>query len=398
MTSKLKEISKGQRCLLLAMIVIAIISILAIWVSVSLSRDIEGIYLLKGTKGRLIEIADTLYLGEEGRLIAGIDFFSPEPEQGGGRVVPEKRLDLVWNDATGHGYLRNQLGDGTALVTNFSLYRDSEEQVTHGLFIGGALPAALRSDRPDHQNNSGMTWFDGKGWNHIWCNTNEGIGSTLSPRRYAPSDWTYLGSRIVEQNERQIVVLSSHEVRVDNVPLRIDRTIEALAGEPYLKLRMQITNIGSTPGHYFYYYGDEPWLGDFGGSQGDIGWTRDQLVKYESVIDPKTQSFAGMVDFGNDVIGEGHNFRRVANFIEWSGPDRPDVVFFANRYEGFAHDPQVQVPLQGDGRSLGMYWGPRTLPPGQSQTIDLTIGMASVDPATGMPRKPDIPHRLVAAL
>lgn len=58
MHSMFKEMSRNQRRLLLMMIVIAVASLLAIWASVSLSQDIEGVCLLKGTRGRLIEIAD----------------------------------------------------------------------------------------------------------------------------------------------------------------------------------------------------------------------------------------------------------------------------------------------------------------------------------------------------
>lgn len=381
------EMGGIRRRIFLILSIAVITALLAVGINISLNNDIEGLYLLKGSGGQGVELAAALYLGEEGRLIAGFDLPGNDP-LGDGIVAGEKRLDLVWHEGVGHGYLSNHLGDGTVLLTNFSRYRDSEEQVTHGLFIGGASPAALRADSPDHLNNSGMTWFDGKGWNHIWCNTNEGIGSTASLKGFAPSAWSYLGSRIVMQNEQHIVVSSSHEVRIDNVPLHIKRTIEARAGEPYLKLQVQITNVGSAPSHYFYYYGDEPWLGDFGSSRGDIGWTQDRLIEHETFIDPKKQSFAGMVDYGNAAIGEGHNFRHVANFIDWSGPDRPDIVFFANRFDGFAHDPRLRMPLQGDARSIGMYWGPRTLAAGQSQTIALTIGMAEHDRGTGMPRIP----------
>ena len=80
-----------------------------------------------------------------------------------------------------------------------------------------------------------------------------------------------------------------------------------------------------------------------------------------------------MADYGSSALGEGHNFGHAANFIAWLGPDKPDIVFFANHYDGFAHDPQVRVPLQGDGRSIGMYWGPRTLTPGQNQLFTLAI-------------------------
>lgn len=383
----LSKMPKRRRQMFLLLSVMVVVTLLVIGVSGAMRSDIEGLYLLKESGGRGVELATALYLGEEGRLINGFDLPGNDP-LGDNIVLGKKRLDLVWHAGVGHGYLSNHLGDGTVLVTNFSRYRDSEGLETHGLFIGGASPGALRADSPDHLNSSGMTWFDGKRWNHIWCNTNEGIGSTVSLKGFAPSAWTYLGSRIEMEDEQRVVVSSSHEVRIDNVPLQIARTIEARAGEPYLRLQVKITNVGSASSHYFYYYGDEPWVGDFGSSRGDVGWTQDRLVEYETLVDPKSQTFAGMVDHGSDAIGEGHSYRHVANFIDWRGPDRPDIVFFANHSDGFSRNPRLRVPLQGDSRSIGMYWGPRMLAPGQSQLFTLTVGMAELNPTTGMPRLP----------
>ncbi len=359
------------------------LALLACFVRISWNYDFEGVYLLKGENGRTLVVSDSVYLGEEDRLLAGIDL--PGINLLEHHFLSSKtRLELHWNAAAGRGVIHNRLADGTVLVTNFSRYVDSEGEQTHGLFIGGAEPARLH---PKNLDGSGMSWFDGKQWNHIWCNTNEGIGSTVSTHRYAPSHWKYLGSTVDVENDERIVLNSRHEVVVDGAPLQIKRTVEVLAGQPELKLTMQIVNGGGRAGHYFYYYGDEPWVGEFGSSAGDVGWMGGRLVKFETVIDPKTVTTIGMIDFGNDVLGERHHFRNVANFIRWSPATRPDIAFFANQYDGFAHRPEVQVPLQGDARSLGMYWGPKTLPPGATETIELTLGMAGPAELKGL-----LPH------
>jgi hypothetical protein len=367
--------------------VVAAVVVLGFFVKVSVNYDLEGVYLLKGETGRTWVLTDSVYLGEEDRLLAGVDLPHVNPLTHYFQS-PDDNLELQWNAAEGRGYIRNRLADGTVLMTNFSRYLDSQGSHTHGLFIGGAEPQKLRSSEPAQLSGSGMAWFNGKEWNHIWCNTNESIGSTISPKRYPPSSWTYLGSTIEEESARRIVLTSRHQVAVDGVPLRLERRITALAGEPAVRLEMKITNAGNVTGRYFYYYGDEPWLGEFGGSQGDVGWIGGHLVQYETGIDTRQNNFIGMADYGNPAIGEGRAFRNVANFIEWSQETRPDIAFFANSAEGFFHPPERMVPLQGDERSLGMYWWPRVLAPGARQQIDLTIGMAVIPWGRGLPHTP----------
>lgn len=376
--------------------VLACLAVLSAWfVDVDFSREKNGFFLLRGTRAGQVKIASDLYLGEEQSVITGVSFQSESDLVR--NETPGKHLELKWDSGAGTGYIKNVLADGTILVTQFSRYLDSAGRKNHGLFIGGALSSLLLNQNTSPVNDSGMSWFDGKQWNHIWCNTNEGIGSTVSSRSYPPSAWTYLGSEILEQSAQRIVLRSRHEVVVDDVPLRIERVVEALAGQPYLDLEVSITNAGGAVSNYFYYYGDEPWIGDFGNSAGDVGWVPKQLIEYESMFDPHVVSYAGMADFGSDALHEGHNFRHVANFVEWFGPNRPNVVFFANQFEGFLHDPGIKVPLRGDTRSLGMYWGPRQLRAGESHSIAIAIGKAKTRTPSAPPEKPCVepPHQMV---
>ena len=388
MTKMLQAIKAKRKLFINGLLAVAVMLLVVVnYVDFSFQGHSEGIYLLKGQAGKSFQITDDVYLGEEDFVAAGIDFewfynlLHVRNQQG------RPHLELSWNEKDGEGFVRNYLGGDKVLMTSFSRYSDSGNRHTHGLFIGGALPDAILDG---NKNNSGMSYFDGQHWSHIWCNTNEGIGSTVSPRRYAPSAWRFLGSRIVSQSDEHLVLTSDHEVEVDGVLLQMQRRVEMSAGVPDLKLTVKIANPGNGVGRYFYYYGDEPWLGDFGSASGDIGWVDGRLIEYEETIDPKKVSSAGMADFGSSALGETHNYGHAANFIAWLGPDKPDIVFFANQYDGFTHDPLVRVPLQGDGRSIGMYWGPRTLTPGQNQLFTLAIGMAEQNPATGMPRIPTI--------
>jgi hypothetical protein len=380
-------------CSVAALVLLAVTGLA--FIHFSFRGHLEGLYLLKGQSSNSFLIADDVYLGEEEVLVAGLSFTRLHNLLRAHSNYGRPHLEVDWDEADGIGSVSNYLGGDKVLMTNFSRYIDSGKQLTHGLFVGGALPEALLDA---DENNSGMSYFDGQHWSHIWCNTNEGIGSTVSSHRYPPSSWRFLGSRIVSQSADHIVLSSAHEIDVDGVLLRMERTVEMTAGEPDLNLTVKISNSGNGVGRYFYYYGDEPWLGDFGSASGDVGWVDGRLVEDEETIDPKTVAYAGMADYGSSALGEGHNFGHAANFIEWLGPDKPDTVFFANRYDGFNHDPRARVLLQGDGRSIGMYWGPRTLTSGQTQVFELAIGMAEQNPANGMPRIPASVSAAQAAL
>ncbi len=350
----------------------------------------EGIFLLSGKSGTCFEVTDDLLLGQEDREIVGLSFDEVRDFFARRAKLENKKtfLELEWDESRGYGFVRNNLGDGKLLLTNFSRYIGSDGLETKGIFVGGALPpSSVTGVKDKDRNDSGMTFFDSERWLHIWCNTNEGILSPISNEGYAPSQWGFLGSRVLINSDEKILLSSTHRVSLDSNPLRIDRYAYFMAGETYFILGIRIINIGQMDGHYHYLYADEPWLGNFGSSDGDAGWVADRKILYEEAINPQLYSFAGMVDQGNEVIGEHGGFTRAANFIEWLGPEIPDGVFFANKYNGFQHPLSQLVPLSGNARSLGMYWGPRVLKPGESQTFFLAIGMAStIQPAVTMDR------------
>lgn len=344
----------------------------------------EGVFALRGLDGAWLEIKDDVFLGEEGRVMAGWSFNRSQVYRSDSNTA-EVFLEYRWNEKDGYGYVVNHLGGGRLLQTNFARYIDSDNRLTHGLFVGGGRPEALNLASPWRGSDTGMAYFDGTSWSHIWCNTNEVLG--FGGNTFAPSSWQYLGSYIERLDQQQLVVVSRHGVNFGNLPLEIERRAVFVAGQPYFDLSISLRNQGQLPGTYFYFYGDEPWVGRYGGSAGDIGWVADRLVSFEEKIDPRRYSFAGMADFGNPAIGEGRQ-SQTANFLEWFGPNLPDQVFFANYYQGFNHPPSTLVPLSGDGRSIGMYWGPKQILPGERQSMRLAIGMADIDPASGLPHKP----------
>lgn len=370
------------------------IGIFLITILTSVSFDItgsyEGIFLLKGNTGSLFELKDDLYLGDGHRYIVGVDF-----EKGKQAFLElirhnkhkEPYLYYEWNEKKGEGFVRNYLPGGKQLLTCFSRFEDDFGKEASGLFVGGGLPANVREDDIVKMNQTGIAYNDGKRWFHIWCNANEAIFNSTLNAIY-PSAWKYLGSKILHHDETSLVIRSNHEVIIDEIPLRIDRFAYFRAGAPYFLLNIHIKNIGNKPVKYTYLYGDDPWLGNYGSAGGNVGWSGDGLYNFVGRLDIKKYHYAGYFDYGNDAIGQGHNFTGMANFMEWF-MDMEPFVYFSNGPFDIPPLSNELIPLNSNARFIGINWE-RTLKPNQLQTFTLAIGMAGHDPKTGFPVKPKI--------
>lgn len=377
-------------CLAFAVLTILIGGFFAV-TRVVFYQHYEGLFLLRGTDGKKFQLQDDLFLGDGSRLIAGIEFEWLESWlREFGHNPTDTYLTHEWDEEGGVGYIVSHFPDGKKLQTNFSRYDDSYGLHTRGLFVGGALPASARADSPDRQADTGMAWFDGTRWYHLWCNTNEGIASADSGSRHPPHRWQFLGSRTLIADDDKLVIASRHLIDIDQTQLRMDRFIYAAAGNPYLSLGIALTNTGTHPVRYDYLYADEPWLGDYDTSAGDIGWVEGGLVYTEGFVDPQRHYYAGITDRGNPMLGEQGPFTGIANFIAWADGTRPDIVYFANDYRGFNHPPERLVPLAGNARSIGLAWNARLIRPGETHRIFLRLGIAAVNPHTKLPTVPPL--------
>ncbi len=381
--------SRSSRWLVLAALTALFVLPLAIMVRFNITGHYEGLYLLHQYHSGRYELTDDLFVGQGERLIAGIDL-SALPKSGirdllGHRGAGQAHLHYEWDPKAGCGYVKNFLGNGRDITTYLGRFEDEGETV-RGVFVGGGPPSVAAALQNHPYNNSGMTYFDGARWNHLWCNVNELVASGVTAMAVPPSRWRFLGSRVEESSRQRLTVTSSHEVGIDNFLLRIDRRGEFVAGASFMRLDVRVTNSGTTPAIFLYAYGDEPWVGEYGSSRGDIGWVQDRLITREEVIDTARYSHAGIFDYGNDLIGEGHTFTTTANFIEWGGKEIP-TAYFSNTVGRIAPPPE-RMPLSGNRRFIGLEWGPRVLAPGESATYNLAVGMAAFDPARGVPLKP----------
>jgi len=368
--------------------------LIAALVRFSIEGVFDGIYLLKGTGRAVLEVKDEIFLGEYERLIAKIEYepflnmLRPESTE----AYNEALLKYRWSERQGRGFIQSYRPDGSQFIICFGRFVDSKGKSPQGLFLGGGLPYSRYAQDTVQMNETGMAYFDSREWFHLWCNANEGIAGANSPDKLVyPSDWEFLGSHVPFATSHELIIHSRHQAVLEGVPFRLDRYAIYRAGEPYLVLAIRITNAGQQPAGYFYVYGDEPWVGDYGTSIGNIGWTKDRLLFHESIIDPQNNSFVGMYDYGNRAINEKkYHFSRMANFIEWIGMIRPQLVYVSNK-EGKLSEESQAIPLDSrDNRVLFLQWGPRLLAPGQSDLLIMAIGMAGHDPKSDIPVKPEI--------
>ena len=195
----------NRKTLVVFLVIIALlVNIVIMTVKFNITGSHEGIFLLKGELGALLEVKDDLYFGEASRYLAGIDFDHAR------RIVyklvnryhgvQEPYLYYRWDDKNGEGFVRTYLLGGKRFLVNFSRFVDEFGKEASGLFVGGGLPADVSNDDKVKLNATGMGYYDGVRWFHIWCNANEAIfGRNLEPRY--PSSWKYLGSKVLHHSE-----------------------------------------------------------------------------------------------------------------------------------------------------------------------------------------------------
>ncbi|MCM2332964.1 MAG: hypothetical protein NDI82_03345 [Anaeromyxobacteraceae bacterium] len=340
----------------------------------------RGLFLLKARDGRMLELQDDLFLGDGSRLVVGVSFSAarrwlgvevPPPPPG------QVALDLDWDERSGRGVVRNRLADGRELVTLLGRFEDDQGHHPQGLFVGGAVPDIASDFR--NQDQSGMALQAGGRWYHIWCNTNEALVDRDVPgyRNVYPGELRFLGSRVLVHDSQRVVLESQHEATLSRGRLRMDRYAYFTAGEPFFKLGIRLTAVGPGPVTFAYLYGDEPWVGYFGTAEGNYGWLPGRIVRTEGHVDPAANRWAGVVDVKTGL----------ANYLEWQGEDLPDQLYFANQ-AGRTSDAKLQVPLASNEIFIGLQWVRRRLAPGEGRSIRLIVGLADLDPATGLPARP----------
>lgn len=386
-------LTKKQKVMFFISGVFSLICVFAyLFINIEIRDQYFGLFILKKESGFGIEIVNDIYPNELRRKILSLNFnpFSKNFFIRKNNKDTFPRLNYIWDKKRGRGFVINYLAENQVLLTVLSRFKTDTDETTNGIFVGGELPDSEFERDINRMNDTGMAYYDGTRWYHIWCTSNEGLasGTTLEP--IPPVTWKFLGSEVLEYTSQTLVLKSSHKAFSDGNPLLIERFGIFIAGKPYMILVQKITNIGINNASYYYVYGDEPWLGNYGSSIGNIGWVSDHPIKYEEEINTNKYKYIGLYDYGNDVIGEGHNFTGKANFIEWLY-DPPDIAFIVNQEKAVINQPKKKTPLSSKlSRFIGVQWGPVYLQPKGFQVIVLAIGMAEGSKEGKIPSKPDV--------
>lgn len=352
--------------------------------------DHEGLYLLKGKNGFLFELTDDLFPEEGSRLIYGTPLtkFKNVISVSKCNASVGSCINFEWNESTGRGFVKNIYPDGRKLFISLGRFQGAKGLATKGLFVGGGLPTSDPDYDLYNANETGMAFFDGYRYYHIWCNVNEFMASSLDHTVISyPVEWEYLGSKVLENTDKDLTLSSRHRALIDGTPYVIDKIFFYESGDSYFTLTTKITNMGDKSAEFIYGYGDEPFLGNYGSSKGNVGWLKEGIINTETYFSTLTNTFAGMFDYGNSLIGENHgDYTWKSNFIEWDSKNRPDVGYFANK-EGGTGFEQNKPLANPDNRFIGLEWH-RALKPKESFTFTLAIGMASNKPVSYFPEKP----------
>lgn len=354
-----------------------------------LTSSNSSIYFLKGETGGF-HITRDLFVEDADRLVFMVDasdvftFLMKGLAFAKGKPV----IELTWDHKEGVGSIKQFRPDGTILALTLSRFVEDFGRAK-GLFIGGELPYGDAS-RSRERNTSGFSYFDGDKWNHIWCALNEGFTLDGSVNVIAPSFWRYAGSRVLKSTASDVMIESTHDAIAGEHKIIMKRLVVFRAGDDFFTLRVKYTNASPKPLIYSYAIGDEPWVGNYGTSRGDVGWYDEGTVMYEKAISTSKYNYAGFWDVGNPAAREnGDGLTGLANFIQWPENDGPSYAFFSNSLGNCCNE---SMPLLSEvERSINVAWLQRLLMPGESKEHTLIFGMAAINPQTGRPQVPQIP-------
>lgn len=389
---KWKKVAKLTLLFTFLMVITALGSVFSMYYIFGITSSNAVIYFVKDIDGSL-KVTNDLNFDEANRLLFMVDGSCLLRFVEGFATAVSKNplIEVTWNNEEGNGVIKEYRPDGTRFLITFSRYSETEGR-PRGLFIGGDLPYGDVERWLDRsRNNTGIAYYDGEKWHHIWCSINEAMTiKGYDDISIGPWRWRYLGSRILKSTVSEVILESLHELylmrETKPVHLMMKRIFSKRAGADYILLRVELTNLGYFPVHFNYSFGDEPWVGEFGNSLGDVGWTSGKVYRFEGYVSPTKNRFAGIWDYGNDEAGEPHRFSNFANFIEWID-NPPTVVYFSN---SFTEVDENRLLNSFDNRVLNLVWLYQSLMPGETKTYTLSLGMAKPEPVTGLPLKPDV--------
>lgn len=306
------------------------------------------------------------------------------------RAAPaaKDRVEVRWDPATGRGDVIHHEADGDLVRTCFQCrYRG----YTGGLAIGS-------------EGGSGMALYPRepiRGYREInlWCAQDESIWDLDEEREYSWGWSENIGTgrdgerlelvrgEVVEPGPERVVLRS---LNVGGC-YRVTRVATTRAGVRWWILATRVTNGCDHPVRFDLFSGEDPWIGRYRSSDGDVGWTAGQLVRHEAAFGPGEWESGGLYDLGNRALGqtEGSFSNQADAFVLDPATPLPDVVLYANRFAHDASEVDPERPLDNQTlTAVNLGWRGRTLAPGEGLTVAMALGMAETGEPGAVPRAP----------
>ena len=155
----------------------------------------------------------------------------------------------------------------------------------------------------------------------------------------------------------------------------------------------RVTNRCDHPVRFHFHSGDDPWIGRYASSDGDVGYTQGGLVNKERAFVAGALTVGGLYDLGNSELGQADTgFSNQANYFALDPAlPLPDFSAIANR---FAHTPaEVDPDKPLDNKTmtaLNLGWRDLVLAPHESFHTAMALGLAETGSPGALPRVPPL--------
>jgi hypothetical protein len=298
------------------------------------------------------------------------------------------RFTVDWSPLTGKGLVVERLASGDELRTCFHCKYPG---YTGGLVIGSMDGSGMefRPRRPLRgfssinlfcaQDESIWDLDENVEYTYGWS---ENYGTGPDGKRLE-----YRGGKVLRQSGDEIALASENAggcYRVLKVALTRAESLTWF-------IATRIENRCDHPVRFHFFTGDDPWLGLYASSDGDVGWTPEGLIRNATVLDAGRLTVAGFYDLGNQALGQKEEgFSNQADFFALDPAlPLPDFAAFANRFAHEAREVDARRPLDNKSMiALNLGWTKRHLAAGESLDVTLALGMAATGEPGTTPRPP----------
>ena len=299
---------------------------------------------------------------------------TPPPQQEA--AAPQVGFEVAWDPGTGKGMVTQRMPGGDRY--------DLCLQCRYPGYAGGLWIGSM--------NGSGLLWTPaepvaGFPTLNLFCAQDESLWDHAEEVEY-DSGWSenfgrgddgvrmeYLDGEILRDGADGDLVLRSLN---RGGCWEMTRYLLWPRGAAHVLIAAHLRNACAAPRGVSFWTGEDPWIGTYKTSEGDVGWTDDGLIQAEAALDPAGFRYGGLYDLGNALAGEtAGGFSGAANFIMPDPATPPDRVLFANRFAHDAGEITPGRPLDNESlTAINMGWVDRVLGPGETFRIVYAMGRA----------------------